>query len=114
VFYIDNFIHQLREMIYSRSTIKKYSSFLHHFESYLQSFGILDVKNVSENEVLAYLKEIKKKRISQAEYTAKVSRLKKYFQYLEDNEYIFISPLADYASPKYVKKSYPALSQEEI
>jgi len=79
VYYIDDFIRHLREMRYSQSTINKYSSFLHHFEKYFQSFGFLDVKNVSENELLLYLKEIKKKRISQVEYSLKASRLKKYF-----------------------------------
>jgi len=112
--YIDDFIRRLREMRYSLSTIKKYSSFLHHFERYMQSIKIMDVQNISENEVLAYLKKMKKKRMSQAEYSIKVLRLKKYFQYLEDNDCIFISPLADYDSPKYVKKSYPALRQKEI
>jgi len=114
MFYLEDFFGHLKEMRYCPETIKKYSSLLHHFKRYLQSFGILDVKNVSENEMRAYLKEIKKKRISQAEYSIKVSRLKKYFQYLEDNEYIFISPLNDYDSPKYLKKNYNTLSQEEI
>jgi len=114
VLYIDDFICHLREMRYSLATIKKYSSFLHHFERYVQSIKIMDVKNISDNKVFAYLKEIKKRKLSETEYAIKVSRLKKYFQYMEDNEYIFISPLADYDNPKYVKKSYPAFSQEEI
>jgi len=114
MFYIKEFINFLKENRFSSKTIKKYSSSLHYFEKYIQSIGILDLKKISENEALLYLKEINKKGISQAEYTAKVSKLKKYFQYLEDNEYIFISPLADYDSPKHVKKSCPALSQEEI
>jgi len=114
MYYTNDFLDYLKEKRYSSKTIRDYSSLLQHFEKYVQVTGTLDLKNLSEDEVLEYLKIIKKKRISQAEYIAKVSRLKKYFQYLEDNEYIFISPLADYDNPKYVKKSYPAFSQEEI
>ena len=112
--YKNDFLDYLKEKRYNSKTIRDYSYLLQHFEKYVQATGTLDLKNLSEDEVLGYLKIIKKKRISQAEYTAKVSKLKKYFQYLEDNEYIFISPLSDYDSPKYVKKNYPALSQAEI
>jgi len=114
MFYVNEFLNGIKALRYSTETIKKYSSLLQHFRRYVKTTKIVDVKNISENEVLAYLKEIKKKKIIESEYAIKVSKLKKYFQYLEDNEHIFISPLADYDSPKYVKKSYPALSQEEI
>jgi len=91
--YKNDFLDYLKEKRYNSKTIRDYSYLLQHLEKYVQATGTLDLKNLSEDEVLGYLKIIKKKRISQAEYTAKVSKLKKYFQYLEDNEYIFISPL---------------------
>jgi integrase/recombinase XerD len=80
----------------------------------MQSLDFFDVKNISKSEVLIYLRELRKKKISDAEYALKVSKLKKYFQYLEKNDFIFISPLSDYKCSKYGTKSYPTLSQEEI
>jgi len=82
MFYLEDFFDQLKIIRYSPETIKKYASLLYHFERYLQLFGIFNVKNVSENEVFTYFKEIKKKKISESEYSIKVLRLKKYFQYL--------------------------------
>jgi len=114
MFYIEEFLHHLQEMRYSPETINKYSSLLLQFRNHMLSLGFIDVKNISESEVLAYLEEVRKKKISEDEYALKVSKLKKYFQYLEKNDFIFISPLSDYNCPKYFKKSYPALSQEEI
>ena len=114
MFYIEEFLRHLKEMRYSPETVNKYSSVLYQFRNHMQSLGFFDVKNISEREVLAYLREVRKKKMSAAEYALKVSKLKKYFQYLEENDFIFISPISNYNCIKYFKKSYPTLSQEEI
>jgi len=114
MFYIEEFLYHLKILRYSPGTVKKYAYLLCHFKYSMQSSGVSEVKNVSHNEACEYLEEIKKKKISDAEYALKISKLKKYFGYLEKNNHIFISPLIDYECPKYPKKHYPALSQEEI
>jgi len=114
MFYIEEFLYHLKILRYNPETVKKYEYLLCHFKYSMQSSSISEVKSVSYNEVNIYLEKIKKEEISGAEYALKISKLKKYFGYLEKNNQIFISPLTDYDNPKYVKKSYPALSQEEI
>jgi len=114
MFYIEEFLYHLKDMRYSPETIKKYSSLLYQFINQMQSLGFFDVKNISDSEVLAYLGEVRKRKTSDAEYALKVSKLKKYFQYLEKNDFIVISPLNDYKCSKYYTKNYPTLIQKEI
>jgi len=74
----------------------------------------LEPKNISENELLDYLNIIRNRKNSDKEYALKISRLIKYFRYLEENSHVFLSPVKNYDNPKYRGKSYPVLTQEEI
>jgi len=114
MFYSKDFLNHLEKNRYIKKTIRNYAYLLHNFERYFDNHGITDVKNVSKNEILEYLNKIRNKKNSEKEYALKITRLRKYFQYLEENSYIFISPVNDYKRPKYQKKSYPVLYQEEI
>lgn len=75
---------------------------------------VSDVKNISQNESAAFLNFIKKKNISDREYSLRTRKLIKYFQYLEENVLIFLSPLKDHPVIKYLKKSFPVSDKEEI
>ena len=112
--YIEEFLCHLKNKHYSPETVKKYSSLLCHFKYSMQSSGVSDVKSVSHNEVCEYMEEIKKKKISGAEYALMICRLNIHFGYIEDNNLIFVSPLIDYECPKYTKNHYLALSEQEI
>ncbi len=57
---------------------------------------------------------IRNRKNSDKEYALKISRLIKYFRYLEENGHVFLSPVKNYDNPKYRGKSYPVLTQGEI
>ena len=112
--YSKDFLNHLERNRYRKKTIRDYAYLLHNFERYYDNRGITDVKNVSKNEILEYLNKIRNSKNSEKEYALKITRLKKYFQYLEDNGHIFLSPVKDYTTLQYQRKRYPTLNQEEI
>ncbi len=114
MFYSKDFLNHLERNRYRKKTIRDYAYLLHNFERYFDSCCITDVKNISNNEILEYLKKIRNKKNSEKEYALKIIRLKKYFQYLEDSGHIFLSPVKDYKSVKSQRNRYPTLNQEEI
>ena len=114
MFYSKDFLNHLERKRYRKKTIRDYAYLLHNFEKYFDSCYITDVKNISKNEILEYLNKIRNSKNSEKEYALKITRLKKYFQYLEDNSHIFLSPVKDYTTLQYQRKRYPTLNQEEI
>ncbi len=114
MFYSKDFLNHLERKRYRKKTIRDYAYLLHDFEKYFNNYGITDVKNISKNEILEYLTEIRNRKNSEKEYALKITRLKKYFQYLEDNSHIFLSPVKDYTILPYPRKRNPTLNQEEI
>ncbi len=114
MFHSKDFLNHLKSKRYRKKTIIDYAYLLHNFEKYFDDHGITDLKNISENEILEYFNIICNRKNSGKEYALKISRLRKYFQYLEDNSHIFLSPVKDYKTQKYQRKRYPTLNQEEI
>ncbi len=114
MFYSKDFLNHLKSKRYRKKTIRDYAYLLLNFERYFDNHGITDVKNISKNEIHEYLNKIRNSKNSEKEYALKIKRLKKYFQYLEDNSHIFLSPVKDYTTLQYQRKRYPTLNQEEI
>ncbi len=114
MFYSKDFLNHLERKRYRKKTIRDYAYLLHDFERYFDNYEITDVKNISKNEILEYLNKIGDSKNSEKEYALKITRLKKYFQYLEDNSHIFLSPVQDYTTLKNQKNRYPTLNREEI
>ena len=114
MFFTDEFLTRLKEERYSLKTIKDYSYFLNELKNYFQSSGIREIKNVATKEIYGFLKEIRSRKSTDREYYLKLTRLRKYFCYLEENSLIFISPIRDFSAPKYSKRSFPVLKENEI
>jgi len=114
MFYINEFLIYLKDSRYSKKTIKEYNRLLQKFESYFENRRITEVQVINEKEVSDYLKQLEQRNVSGKEYSIEVTRLKKYFSYLEENRFIFISSLRDNESLKYPKHSFPTLTETEI
>jgi len=115
MFYINEFLTYLKSKRYNKSnTIKSYYYILNHFESYCNEKNISEVKNLTEKDIYKYLESIRRGNISERYYYLKISRLKIYLDFLEQKGFIFIAPLRDFSFPKYLRKNYPVLRQEEI
>ncbi len=114
MFYIEEFQNYLKNRQYSFSTLHAYKQELKHFKEYCIRCGMEDIKSIPKQMVLEHLKTLNgKKNLSKA-YCNKITRLIKYFRYLEDEGFIFLSPFRDYSLPKYQGKNYPVIEKAEM
>jgi integrase/recombinase XerD len=114
MYHVDEFIRRLREEQYRFSTLKSYRRSLDRFAAYCKSRGIEEIKVVPAQLVFRYLDTLEgKDRITKA-FRNHVSRLIKYFRYLEQEGLIFLSPLRNISLPKYLKRHHPVLGRSEM
>ncbi len=114
MFYIKDFINHLKMNHYSYSTLKAYRKNLRNFEAHLACCGIKDAMNISKAIVLDYLKTLNGKAHPTKAYCNQITRIIKYFRYLEEEGIIFLSPLRDYSIPRYQTKNYPVIGKAEM
>ncbi len=114
MFYIEDFINHLKMNYYSYSTLKAYRKDLGQFEEHLNCCGIKDAVNISKATILDYLKTLNGKEHPTKAYFNQITRIIKYFWYLEEEGIIFLSPLRDYSIPKQQTKSYPVIGKVEM
>ena len=88
MFYSKDFLNHLERKRYKEKTIRACAYLIYNFERYFNNYGINNVKDISKNEILEYLNKIRNRKNSEQEYSLKITRLQKYFQYLEDNSKI--------------------------
>ena len=114
MFFTEVFLNHLKEARYSYKTIKDYSYLLQKFENYFKIREVSKIQNVSQEIIYGFFEMIKTRKCSDREYYTKLIMMRKYFNYLEENGFIFISPLKDFSIPKYQKTSFPVLEEKEI
>ena len=112
MFYIKEFLKHLREKHYCYSTLQDYRNDLEHFEAYFTYHE--DVRNISRRQIREYLDTLNKKDHPTKAYCNRITRIIKYFRYLEEEGIIFLSPLSDVCIPKYHKKSYTVIEKAEM
>jgi len=91
MFYIEEFLKHLKEKQYSFSTLRAYRKDLEHFEAYFTCHGIEDVRNISKHKVLDYLNTLNRKAHPNKAYCNQITRIIKYFRYLEEEGLIVSS-----------------------
>ncbi len=114
MFYIEEFINHLKMNHYSYSTLKAYQKDLGDFEAHLACNGIEDAINISKATVLNYLKTLNGKAHPTKAYCNQITRIIKYFRYLEEEGIIFLSPLRNYSMPKHQTNNYPVIGEGEM
>ncbi len=114
MFYTEEFINHLKINHYSYSTLKAYRKDLGDFEAYLACNDIKAAMNISKPAVLDYLKMLNGKAHPTKAYCNQITRIIKYFRYLEEEGIIFLSPLRDYSIPKHQTKNYPVIGKVEM
>ena len=70
--------------------------------------------NISKAIVLDYLKMLNGKAHPTKAYCNQITRIIKYFRYLEEEGIIFLSPLRDYSISRYQTKNYPVIGKAEM
>jgi len=114
MFYIEEFINHLKMNQCSYSTLKVYRKDLRHFEAHLNCCGIINIMNISKATIIDYLKMLNGKAHPTKAYCNQITRIIKYFRYLEEEGIIFLSPLRDYSIPRYQTNYYPVIGKAEM
>ncbi|KKL98466.1 hypothetical protein LCGC14_1824120 [marine sediment metagenome] len=114
MFYIEEFLNYLKSKQYCFSTLQTYKQELNHFKEYCIRYGIEDVKNTTKQMTFRYLATLHGTEIPTKAYCNRITKLIKYFRYLEDEGLIFLSPFRDYSLPKYHGKNYPVIEKAEM
>ena len=111
--YINKFLKYLKDQNYSAKTIKDYLYILTGFQKYLNTIQVFDEKDVSENHFNSYISKYKNSSKHSFYYTI-VTIIKKYFRFLHEFNFIFISPIEKIKNPKQVVKHHPIIQKDDL
>lgn len=111
--YIQDYLYSLRyELKLSDNTYKSYKYDLDHFNSYLESIKIIDLKAINEKIIIDYLKTISKN--SPKTVSRKITSIRNFFNYLLKINIIKESPCIYIENPKIPKTLPNVLTIEEV
>src|SRR4030042_3069314 len=111
--YIDTFLKHLKNQNYSNKTLKDYSYILKDFQKHLNLLYISDEKDVNESHFKDYIIKYKYSNYHSIYYKT-VTIIRKYFRFLVESNFIFISPIEKIRNPKQVVKHHPIIQKKEI
>jgi len=114
MFFITEFLDHLKNCRYSPKTIREYGYVLKHLKSHFECDDINEVTGISESRMREYLGKLEARQQSGKYAYITVKRLGKYFQYLEDEGYIFLSPLQDWSIRRHPRSSFHAIDETEM
>ena len=114
MFYVNEFLDHLKNCRYSRKTIREYSYVLQHLKDHFEHSGVDDVTGITESRMHEYLESFEHRHHSGKYIYIRVKRLGKYFQFLEQEGYLFLSPLRDLSIRTHPKSSFPAVDTVEM
>ena len=113
--FIEDFEKYLREeRQLSDNTVTAYLSDIDHFERFVSSKGVHDLRSVAVSDVVAYLSELKKTDKSKPTVNRKLTSIKTFYKFLMRNGEVDADPTADIKSPKIEKKGIEFLTIGEI
>ena len=112
--YIDEFLKHLKLNHYATRTIRSYSGNLKKLGFYFEKKGIYDEKLITEKDIIDFLVYLKKNGATNGVYHRTVYEMKKYFNYLEKEKIIFVSPAENIETPKRVTKPTKVLDKDEL
>ena len=112
---ISSFLYYLKHIKgASSNTIQSYQRDLKYLEIYLDHHGKANIDHLSEEEIQAYLDELKEENKSAATISRTLAAIRAFYQYLVKEKKLQDNPAKRIALPKIEKKVPRILSQEQI
>ena len=107
--YLDNFLNYLMvEKGLSKNTIESYSRDLQKFITYLEKNNRVDVTEVTNLDIMAFLVEVKSQGLSSKSTGRNLSAVRMFFKFLVQEGYLDIDPSINIESPK-IRPSLPSV-----
>jgi|GEM_PF-3287494 len=111
--YIDIFLKHLKDVRLSKSTIESYYYILKRAKNYFYKKMLFADSKIKPIDCLEYFKHLEKNETNWI-YTRSVYSLIRYFDFLEENRIIFLSPIKAYPLPKEIKRHFKVYDEEYI
>jgi len=107
--YLDNFLNYLMvEKGLSKNTIESYSRDLQKFITYLEKNNRVDVSEVANLDIMAFLVEVKSQGLSSKSTGRNLSAVRMFFKFLVQEGFLDIDPSINIESPK-IRPSLPSV-----
>jgi integrase/recombinase XerD len=114
MFHVDEFLRHLQDDGLRPKTIGAYRSLLGRLTQWCTRNGMASVGGVHAAEIRRYLASLLTSGMSTHEHATTITRLRKYFGYLERQGRIFASPMAGITTRRRTEPSYPAVDRREL
>ena len=102
---VKNYLSELRGVKrVSEHTLKAYDKDLSQFLDYLEKKEISNFKSISERSLRLYIVELNELQLSRTSISRKLSVLRGYFKFLQQNEFIQDNPISEISNPKTNRK----------
>lgn len=111
--YIQTYIEYLTRTNFSENTCLASKTILHHFERFCREQGINNEKEVTEKIITLYINVVIQK-VKHQTYANYLGRVKSYFAFLEQEGYIFLSPLREVELPFVDRPVTKILTEQEV
>lgn len=98
----------------SSNTLESYKTDLRQFIDFLHTNKISNIVDISKEIVHEYIHHLEQKKISNSTISRKISSLKSFYKFLEENAYIDADPTKDVKAPKIKRKLPNILTSEEV
>ena len=112
--HVDGFLRHLRDAGLAPTTIRAYGSLLERLAHWCDRNGIRAIGSVRAPEIQRYLCSLRRSGPSDREHRIAVSRLRKYFGFLEREGHIFASPMVSVRTRRSVEPSYPTVPRKDL
>ena len=102
---VKNYLSELRGVKrVSEHTLKAYTKDLSQFLEYLEKKEISNFKSISERSLRLYIVGLNELLLSRTSISRKLSVLRGYFKFLQQNEFIQDNPISEISNPKTNRK----------
>jgi integrase/recombinase XerD len=114
MFHVHEFICHLQDDQLRPTTIRAYRALLERLHQWCVRNGITSAGALRTRDMLRYLSELRKAGISPNQHAMAVTRLRKYFGFLERERRILASPMPDIPTRRGTGPSYPAVGRRQL
>ncbi|MBQ5441550.1 MAG: tyrosine recombinase [Firmicutes bacterium] len=113
--FIDDFEkYILEEKKAAQNTVNAYIKDLEHFEEFVHDRGIMDMSDVSNADIVAYIMELKKEDKSRSTVNRKLTSIRTFYKFLLKEGRVKENPAENIKSPRIEKKDIEYLSIDDI
>lgn len=98
----------------SENTIEAYIRDLLAFETYLNKRGLSDITAVRQEDVIAFLMDMKNENLSTATITRRLASTRSFYKYMINENHVIVNPANDIKAPKVVRGEIEYLTIDEI